>query len=210
MHSLRSRNQELNTYINSFIELNYQPVKMLGWRIIVLLLFGIFFIIKNYQNYSFSLEYWFNWSPILAIFAGILTLNFQSLYLGSMCYQYRYHDTAFQIARRFNDFEYAPLIDGVEHKLQNRKALCHRSYIILLFLLIGLLIVLISKAYFWQIFIAGDIQYITLTIYLFLVFILTLAAVLTAISIIVCKRQIELIELSLFWIKSASTLKYIG
>ena len=97
---LRSRNQELNTYINGFIEIHYQLIKMLWWRILILGLYGIVSIIKDYQYYDFRLAYWFTWTPMLVVLSGILTINFQSLYLGSMCYQYRHHDTSFQIASK--------------------------------------------------------------------------------------------------------------
>lgn len=209
MYSLRSRNQELNTYINSFIDSFYQPKKMFWWRIILLSLFGLFSLIKDHQYYGFNLEYWFSWTPILVIIAGILTINFQSSYLGSLTYQYRCYDTAFQIARRFTDFEYAPLIKGLERKLHHGKRICQKSYIIFVSLLIGLVSLIGSKAIIWQTIVAEKTQYIFLSVYISLILSLVLVALIASISIVARKRQVELIELSLFWIKSASTLKYI-
>lgn len=209
MYSLRSRNQELNTYINSFIELNYQPLNMFCWRISMLCLLGLIFLNQDYQYHSFSFEYWFTWTPILVIIAGILTINFQSLYLGSMCYQYRHHDASFQIARRFSGLEYSPLINGLEMKLKNRKRIYHKSYIFLFSSLIGLLSLMGIKAIFWQTIMAERTQYLALSIHILLILTLILVAISNSISIVAHKRQAELIELSLFWIKSASTLKYI-
>lgn len=205
----RSKNQELNTYINSFIDINYQPKKMFWWRILILCLFGLLSFIKDYQYYSFSLEYWLSWTPLLVIIASILTINLQSLYLGSMCYQYRHHDTSFQIARKFPDIEYSPLISGLERKLRDRKRIYYKSYAILFSLLIGLISLISSKSIIWQTIVAENIQYLVLSIYIFLVLALVLVALITSISIVARKRQAELIELSLFWIKSASSLKYI-
>lgn len=209
MYFLRSKNPELNTYINSFIEVFYQPYKMFCWRIFILFLFGLVSLIKDYQYYGLKVEYWFAWTPLLVIIASILTINFQSLYLGSITYQYRYHDTAFQIARKFSDFEYSPLINGLEHKLQKRKRTGKRSYIILLLSLIGLLSLIANKVIIWQTMFIGTTQYIVLLIYVLLILTLVLVALICSISLVAHKRQVELIELALFWIKSASTLRYI-
>ena len=209
MYFIHSKNQEFNTYINSFLKIHYQPIKMFWWRILVLCILGLFLVVKDYQYYELSLEYWFAWTPILVVIAGILTINFQSLYLGSMSYQYRHHDTAFQIARRFSDLEYSPLINGLERKLQKRKSFCRQSFIILLSLLIGLLSLIGSKEIIWQIIVTEKTQYVVLSIYVFLILTLVLVALRGSISLVARKRQVELIELSLFWIKCASTLKYI-
>lgn len=210
MYFLRSRNQELNTYINSFIEINYQPIKMFCWRILILCLLAIVLLVKDYQHYGLSLTHWFAWSPLLVVLAGVLTVNFQSSYLGSMTYQYRYYDTSFQIARRFADFEYTPLINGLEKKLKLRAGACRKSYIILGSLLIGLLSLINSQAIIWQLIFTENTQYIVTSIYVCLILTLVLSAVLESIALVARKRQLELIELSLFWIKSASTLKYIA
>ncbi len=209
MYSLKSRNQELNTHVNSFIDIFYQPKKMFWWRIILLSLLGLSSLIKDYQYYGLSLEYWFTWTPIIVIIAGILTINFQSSYLGSMTYQYRYHDTPFQIARKFADFEYAPLISGLERKLNYGKRACQKSYIVFFASLIGLLSLVGGKAIIWQTIVAEKTQYMFLSVYVSLILSLVLVAVIASISILARKRQVELMELSFFWIKSASTLKYI-
>lgn len=209
MYSLRSKNQKLNSYINSFIDSHYQPIKMLTWRILLLLIFCSLAIIGNYQHYGFYVEYWFNCSPILVIIAGILTLNFQSLIIGSMCYQYRHHDTAFQIARKFADIEYSPLISGIERKLYQRKQFYRKLYFIFSLLLIGLLSLIAIKETIWLTFIVRKFKYTVTVIYVVLACFHILAAIIVSISIIVSKKQVELIELSLFWLKSASALKYI-
>jgi len=133
MYFLRSRNQELNTYINSFIEINYQPIKMFCWRILILCLLAIV-----------------------------------------------------------------------------RAGACRKSYIILGSLLIGLLSLINSQAIIWQLIFTENTQYIVTSIYVCLILTLVLSAVLESIALVARKRQLELIELSLFWIKSASTLKYIA
>ncbi len=209
MYYLHSKNQELNTYINSFLEIHYQPKKMFCWRILVICILGLFLVVKDYQYYGLSLDYWFAWTPILVVIAGILTINFQSLYLGSMSYQYRHHDTVFQIARRFPDLEYSPLINGLERKLQKTKSFCNQSCSILFLLLIGLLSLIGSKAIIWQTIVTEKTQYVAVSIYVFLIITLVLVALRGSISLVARKRQVELIELSLFWIKCASTLKYI-
>jgi len=48
-----------------------------------------------------------------------------------------------------------------------------------------------------------------LSIYIALMLRTILAAAMLSMFILTSKRQLELLELSLFWIKSASTIKYI-
>ena len=210
MHSIRSRNQDFNTYINSFIDLQYQPSKMFIWRIISCCLFIFIALIKDYQSYHFNFEYWFVWSPLLAALLCLLTINFQSLYLGSMSYQYRHHDTSFQLARRFAQFEYSPLINGLEHKSNDSKLAYRRSYIVLFSLPIALFALVKNKTIIWQIFSFDRTQYLALSIYIFSILLLISTALVGSLLILARKRQVELIELELFWIKSASTLRYIS
>ena len=209
MHSIRSRNQELNTYINSFINLQYQPFRMFCWRIVLFSLLIFMAIARDYQYYSFNLEQWFSWSPFLVALLGLLTINFQSLCLGSMSYQYRHHDTSFQMARRFSQFEYPPLINGLEHKLNHHKRACLRSYFLFFSLLIILFIIINNKTILWQIILYNQTQYIALSIYILLVLLLILIALAGSMFILARKRQVELLELALFWIKAASNLRYI-
>jgi len=61
-----------------------------------------------------------------------------------------------------------------------------------------------------QLIFTENTQYIVTSIYVCLILTLVLSAVLESIALVARKRQLELIELSLFWIKSASTLKYIA
>ena len=77
-----------------------------------------------------------------------------------MSYQYRHHDTSFQIARRFSQFEYPPLINGLEHKLNHHKRACMRSYVLFFSLLIILFILINTKAILWQIILDNQTQYI--------------------------------------------------
>jgi len=209
MHSIKSRNLELNTYINSFIDLQYQPIKMFSWRIMLLSLFVLIAIAKDYQNYYFNLKLWFSWSPILVAILCLLTLNYQSLCLGTMSYQYRHHDTPFQVAKEFPQFEYSSLINGLEHKLNYNKRACNRSYLVLFSLLIILLGIINSKAILWQVASSETWQHITLSIYALTVFLLLLTAIIGSMFILTRKRQIELMELALFWIRSASNLRYV-
>ncbi|MEL6928295.1 MAG: hypothetical protein AAFO95_06655 [Cyanobacteria bacterium J06600_6] len=166
--------------------------------------------IRDYQNHQFHLENWFTWSSLFLGFLCVLTLNFQSLYLGSMSYQYRHHDTPFQIARLFSQFEYAPLINGLEHKLNYYKRTCTRVYPVLFALLVALQLLVGSKFILWQIFLNHQAQYIASFIYGLLVLILISAACASSIFISARKRQIELMELALFWIKAASNLRYVA
>lgn len=209
MYSIRSKDRELNTYINSFIEKQYQPVKMFGWRIILLALFIVIAAIRDYQNYQLDFDSWFSWTPALAAVLCLLTLNFQSLYLGSMSYQYRHHDTPFQIARKFSQFEYDPLIDGLGHKLKYYQRTCKRIYFILFALPVSLQILVNSKIMLWQISFASKSHYIFLSIYIFLVLSLIAIALASSLFISLRKRQIELMALALFWLESASNLRYI-
>jgi|GEM_PF-3298443 len=210
MHSVRSKNREFNTYINSFINLQYQPLKMLVWRTLTLALFIILFLIRDYKSYHFDFEYWFAWSPLLVAFSCLLTLNFQSLCLGSMSYQYRHHDTSFQIAKRFIQFEYPPLINGLEHKLNYNKLAYQRSYLVLFCLLIILLCLINNNEIIWQTFNFEQSQYLASFVYILLISLLMFTALVGSMFILARKRQVELIELELFWIKSASTLRYIN
>jgi hypothetical protein len=210
MHSLKSRNAELNTYMNNFLDLHYQPQKMFWWRILILCLWGVRSIIGDYYYYGFGFEQWFTWTPSFILFAGLLTINFQSLCLGSMSFQYRHHDTAFVIARRFVDFDYLPLIQGLENKLSNRKRACNRSQMMLVLLLAGVFALIKSKVILGQLLMNEQIQLMVLSIYIALMFGTILATAMLSIFILTSKRQLELLELSLFWIKSASTIKYIG
>ena len=209
MHSVKSRNIELNTYVNSFIDLQYQPVKMFCWRIVAFSLFIFVAIARDYQSYSLNLEQWFSWSFLLVILPCVLTINFQSLYLGSMSYQYRHHDTPFQIARKFSQFEYSPLINGLEHRLNHNKRTCQRCYVMLFSWLIMLLVLINSKAVLWQIIVPNQTQYIALSIYILSILLLISAAFASSMFILARKRQIELMELAIFWIKSASNLRYV-
>jgi hypothetical protein len=208
MHSLKSRNAELNAYINNFLELHYQPSKMFWWRILILALFGLMSIIRDYQDYGFSFEQWFVWMPIFILFSGLLTLNFQSLCLGTMSFQYRHHDTVFVLAKRFAEFDYSPLIQGLENKLANRKLACKRSQLMLALILLGVLGVLRNKIILGQLF-ANEPMQLIVSIYIALMLGTILIVGILSIFILTSKRQLELMELSLFWIKSASTIKYI-
>jgi len=210
MQCVKSRNRELNTYINSFMELQYQPVKMFSWRIVVFSLFVFLEIAIDYQHYNFNIEQWFSWSPFIVSLLCLFTINFQSLCLGSMSYQYRHHDTPFQVAREFPQFEYPPLINGLEHRLNHNKHVCRRSYLVLFSLPIILLTLINSKAVFLSIIFSEPTQYIALSIYTSLVLLLISIALAGSIFILARKRQIELMELGLFWIKSASNLRYIN
>ena len=209
MHSIRSRDRELNTYINSFIDLQYRPLKMFGWRIALFSVFMFVAIARDYQYYKFDLEQWFSWSPLLVAILCLLTINFQSLYLGSMSYQYRHHDTSFQIARRFSQFEYSPLIKGLEHKLNHNKRASLRSFLFLFSLSIVLLGFINSKAIFLTIVLPNQTRYIALSIYIVSILLLISTALAGSMFILARKRQVELLELSLFWIKAASNLRYI-
>jgi hypothetical protein len=209
MHSLKSRNAELNAYINNFLDLHYQPTKMFWWRILTLTLLGLISIIRDYQDYGFSFEYWFTWMSIFVLLSGLLTLNFQSLCLGSMSFQYRHHDTVFVLAKRFAEFDYSPLIQGLENKLANRKLACNRSQMILLLIFLAVLGVLRNKTILGLLFVDGSMQLIALSIYIALMLGTILIVGMLSIFILTSKRQLELLELSLFWIKSASSIKYI-
>lgn len=210
MHSLKSRNAELNDYINNFLDLHYQPTKMFWWRILTLTLLGLVSIIRDYQDYGFSFEQWFAWIPIFVLLSGLLTLNFQSLCLGSMSFQYRHHDTVFVLAKRFAEFDYYPLIQGLENKLANRKLIHNRSQLMLMLIFLGVLGVLRNKIILEQLFADESIQLMALSIYIALMLGTILIVGMLSILILSSKRQLELMELSLFWIKSASTIKYIG
>lgn len=210
MHSLKSRNAELNAYMNNFLDLHYQPTKMFWWRILTLTFLGLISIIRDYQDYGFSFEQWFTWMPIFVLLSGLLTLNFQSLYLGSMSFQYRHHDTVFVLAKKFAQFDYSPLIQGLENKLANRKLACTRSQLMLVLIFLGVLGVLRNKAILGQLFANEPIQLMALSIYIALMLGTILIVGMLSIFILTSKRQLELMELSLFWIKSASTIKYIG
>lgn len=210
MHSLKSRNAELNAYMNNFLDLHYQPTKMFWWRILILALLGLVSITRDYQDYGFNFEQWFAWMPIFVFLSGLLTLNFQSLCLGSMSFQYRHHDTVFVLAKRFAQFDYSPLIQGLENKLANRKLACTRSQLMLVLIFLGVLGVLRNKAILGQLFANEPIQLMALSIYIALMLGTILIAGMLSIFILTSKRQLELMELSLFWIKSASTIKYIG
>lgn len=210
MHSLKSRNVELNTYMNNFLDLHYQPLKMFWWRILTLTLLGLISIIRDYQDYGFNFEQWFSWIPIFVLFSGLLTLNFQSLCLGSMSFQYRHHDTVFVLAKRFAEFDYSPLIQGLENKLTNRKITCNRSQIMLGLIFLGALGVFQNKIILGQLFTSEPIQLMTISIYIALMLGTILLVGMLSIFILTSKRQLELMELSLFWLKSASTIKYIG
>lgn len=210
MHSLKSRNTELNTYINSFLNIHYQPQKMLWWRVGVLLVFGLGGIVMDYQHYDFTVEQWFSWTPLFVLLAGFLTLNFQSLYLGSMSFQYRYHDTVFVIARRFSTFNYASVIQGLENKLANRRNLCQRSQISLVFLFIGILGLVKGRVFLWPLIVNQGTQSIVYLVYMIAIISIISVSAIASILILKYKRQLELLELSLFWIKLASSIKYIG
>ncbi len=210
MHSLKSRNAELNSYINNFLDIHYQPQKMLWWRVLLLSLVGLILFIKDYQTYDFRFEQWFAWTPLFILFAGFLTLNFQSLWLGSISFQYRHHDTAFVIARKFSAFNYSALINGLESKLENRKRACNRVQLMLFLLLIGVLGIINARAILWQLIFNEQIQIIAFSVYIAAIMGIILAAAIASMFILTYKRQLELLELSLFWIKLASTIKYMG
>lgn len=210
MYALKSRNAELNAYINNFLDLHYQPTKMLWWRILILCCWGLVFTIQDYQYHGFYLQQWFSWTPFFILVAGLLTINFQSLYLGSMSFQYRHHDTAFVIARKFLEFDYALLIRGLENKLTSRKLACRRSQMMMVLLLVGVLILIRSKLILWQLFANGQIQLLFLFSYITLMLSAIFLAAMGSFFILTSKRELELLELSLFWLKLASTIKYIG
>jgi hypothetical protein len=210
MHSLKSRNTELNTYMNNFLDLHYQPLKMFWWRLLLLAFLGLISIIKDYQDYNFSFEQWFTWIPVFVLLSGLLTLNFQSLCLGTMSFQYRHHDTVFVLAKRFADFDYLPLIQGLEKKLNNRKRACNRSQLMLGLIFLGVLGVLKNNIILGQVFANESMQLMASSIYIALMLGTILSTGMLSIFILTLKRQLELMELSLFWIKSASTIKYIG
>lgn len=210
MQCIRSRDRELNTYINSFMKLQYQPARMFSWRIMLFSLFALVAIARDYQHYNVNLEQWFSWSPLLVAISCLMTLNFQSLYFGSMSYQYRHHDTPFQVAREFPQFEYSPLINGLEHRLNRNRRTCQHSYIVLFILPIVLLTLINSKATLLSIAFLERTQYIALSIYILLVLLLISISLAGSIFILARKRQIELMELALFWLKSASNLRYVS
>jgi hypothetical protein len=209
MHSLKSRNTELNTYMNNFLDLHYQPLKMFWWRLLLLAFLGLISIIRDYQDYGFSFEQWFTWVPVFVLLSGLLTLNFQSLCLGTMSFQYRHHDTVFVLAKKFAEFDYSPLIQGLENKLINRKLACNRSQLMLGLIFLGILGILKNKIILAQLFANEPMQLIVLSIYIALMLGTILSAGILSIFILTSKRQLELMELSLFWIKSASNIKYI-
>jgi len=127
-----------------------------------------------------------------------------------MSYQYRHHDTSFQIAKRFIQFEYPPLINGLEHKLNYNKLAYQRSYLVLFCLLIILLCLINNNEIIWQTFNFEQSQYLASFVYILLISLLMFTALVGSMFILARKRQVELIELELFWIKSASTLRYIN
>ena len=209
MHSLKSRNCELNSYINDFLDAHYQPSKMLWWRIIALCSLGLFFIVRDYQAYQFAVEHWFAWTPIYVLFAGLLTINIQSLYLGSMSFQYRQQDTAFTIARQFSDFDYPPLVRGMKEKLTRRNQICNRYYLILISLFVGVRGLLWVRAFFLASVVEHSAQYLVYSVYVAIMLAIAVTSAIAGVAILIQKRQLELLELSLFWIESASSLKFI-
>ena len=209
MHSLKSRNCELNSYVNTFLDAHYQPGKMLWWRIVALCSLGLIFLVKDYQAYQFAVEHWFTWSPIYILLAGLLTINFQSLYLGSMSFQYRQQDTAFTIARQFSDFDYPPLVRGMKEKLTQRNQICNRCHLILISLFVGVHALLWTRLFFLPSAIEESVQYLICSVYVMVMLAIVLMAAIASIVILIQKRQLELLELSLFWIESASGLKFI-
>ena len=209
MHSLKSRNCDLNSYINTFLDVHYQPGKMLWWRIVGLCSLGLVFLIKDYQMYQFAMEHWFAWIPIYILLTGLLTINFQSLYLGSMSFQYRQHDTAFTIARQFSNFNYPPLVRGMKEKLRIQNLVCNRYYLILILLLIGVRVILWMRLFFLSLAIEHSVQHLAASVYVVMMLAAATIAAIVSIEILIQKRQLELLELSLFWIESASSLKFI-
>ena len=209
MHSLKSRNCELNSYINTFLDAHYQPGKMLWWRIAGLCSVGLIALVKDYQTYQFAVEHWFTWTPIYVLLAGLLTINFQSLYLGSMSFQYRQQDTAFTIARQFSDFDYPPLVRGMTEKLTRRNQICNRYYLILISLFVGVRGLLWIRLFLLPSTVEHSVQYLIPSVYAAVMLAIVLAAAIASISILIQKRQLELLELSLYWIESASSLKFI-
>ncbi|MEL6494044.1 MAG: hypothetical protein AAFQ41_02840 [Cyanobacteria bacterium J06623_7] len=209
MHSLKSRNYELNSYINTFLDAHYQPGKMLWWRIVTLSSLGLTFLIRDYRAYQFALEHWFAWTPVFTILTGFLTIDFRSLYLGSMSFQYRQQDTAFTIARQFAAFDYPPLVRGMSDKLTRCKQICNRFYLVLMVLFVGVRMILWLRPWFLPTIVENSSQYLIHSIYTVTILGLVLAAAIASGAILIQKKQLELLELSLFWIESASSLKFI-
>ncbi len=169
----------------------------------------IFFIVRDYQIYHFNVEYWFSWISYLIITLCLLTINYQSLYLGSLKYQYLHYDTPFEIARIFPQAKYAFLIKHLERRLKFGERGYYTAKIIFVLLLLVAFILAqnqVSLSTLFTSFVGQPIIFIAHVLLMFTLIALSLAA---SIFILVRQREMELLELSHFWIKSASFLKYI-